>query len=523
VEERLALAADPLPPCRTVPDDAGLWVFCDARRDRYRRWEQALPAHPLQRLKSWLTPVRALAHALEALHRTGHVWLNFDPAEIEELPAPAGAEPRRLRFTNLDVRLFRRGACPASLGFNGKYAAPEVAGFHASDIGPATDVYHLAAFTYYALAGLLPHGLAGSGLEAIGHRLPPLRLFAPELPEGVAPVVARGLDADPARRYPTPAEFVAALADATRRAEDRRRWTGTVAWDAGGASEAGRSKTAVGRANEDHLRLRPFAAPPALLAAVADGISTCDVGTGALASLITTMVVEDLFDAGSSHDDFPARIGEACRASATRLLDWAIEKGYGDQLARGSDLMGTTLTAGWLEGRDLSLANLGDSRAYLVTDGWCEQLTVDADLASDLLLGGMPPEQVRELGVTGRALRACVGGCVPADGTVRILEESCHPVVSFWPLLPGDVVVLCTDGLVDEGYFLEPEAMAEIVRANRALPAADIARRLVEAADALQRLPSELDPEGFGDNVTCVVIKIESADDAEPRGAIPAS
>jgi hypothetical protein len=33
----------------------------------------------------------------------------------------------------------------------------------------------------------------------------------------------------------------------------------------------------------------------------------------------------------------------------------------------------------------------------------------------------------------------------------------------------------------------------------------------VEAADALQRLPSSAKPEGFGDNITCVVIKIEGS------------
>ena len=46
--------------------------------------------------------------------------------------------------------------------------------------------------------------------------------------------------------------------------------------------------------------------------------------------------------------------------------------------------MGTTLTVGWLEHHELSLSNLGDSRAYLITEHAIEQLTVDGDLASDL-------------------------------------------------------------------------------------------------------------------------------------------
>src|SRR5437667_3073751 len=116
--------------------------------------------------------------------------------------------------------------------------------------------------------------------------------------------------------------------------------------------------------------------------------------------------------------------------------------------------MGTTLTVGWLQGHELSVANLGDSRAYLITDKVVEQLTVDGDLASDLLARGAAPEEVRELGGMGRALRECIGGCITTEnGEVAVLIESCTPRISRWPLLPGDVIVLCTDGLVEEGYF----------------------------------------------------------------------
>src|SRR5262249_1743423 len=151
---------------------------------------------PLQRLHGLLGDVTALAYTLEQLHRHERVWLTFDPAAIED----AGATPsgqRLLRITNLDVRLFRRGEFPALLGFNARYAAPEVCAFRSADIGPATDVYHLAMFAYYWCAGLLPEGFFGTGLEAFEHRLPPLRPYAPDLPEGVIPAVMRGLAFDP--------------------------------------------------------------------------------------------------------------------------------------------------------------------------------------------------------------------------------------------------------------------------------------------------------------------------------------
>jgi len=170
--------------------------------------------------------------------------------------------------------------------------------------------------------------------------------------------------------------------------------------------------------------------------------------------------------------------------------------------------MGTTLTVGWLEGHELSLANLGDSRAYLVTDGWADQLTVDGDLGTELLARGAPPEQIMRMGIVARALRGCVGGCTLNEGRAEVLPESCVPSISRWPVVPGDVIVLCTDGLIEEGYFLEPEAMAELVRSNPTLSAEAMARRLVDAAEAIQRLPTPTEPEGFGDNITCIVIKI---------------
>jgi serine/threonine protein phosphatase PrpC len=225
--------------------------------------------------------------------------------------------------------------------------------------------------------------------------------------------------------------------------------------------------------------------------------------------MMTSIVVENAFAEACTHESFPGIITAATHRGSQGLLEWALAHDCQADLEAGKDLMGTTLTVGWIQGRELSLANLGDSRAYLITDHLFEQLTVDGDLASDLLARDAAPEEVRELGIMAKALRECVGGCITAeDGSVRILEESCTPRLSRWPLLPGDVLVLCTDGLVEEGFFLEPENVADIVRANKDRSAEELARILCEAADSLQRGPTILEPEGFGDNVSCVVVKI---------------
>jgi serine/threonine protein phosphatase PrpC len=138
-----------------------------------------------------------------------------------------------------------------------------------------------------------------------------------------------------------------------------------------------------------------------------------------------------------------------------------------------------------------------------------EQLTVDGDLASGMLANGVAPEGVRDIGPIGKALRQCIGGCTFTDtGEVAILEECRHPMVTHWPLAPGDILVLCSDGLVEEGAFLDPETLGELVTENSHLPAQELARLLAVAADDLHRLPSPLEPDGFGDNISCIVVKL---------------
>ena len=87
--------------------------------------------------------------------------------------------------------------------------------------------------------------------------------------------------------------------------------------------------------------------------------------------------------------------------------------------------MGSTLTVGWLQDHELSLANLGDSRAYLITADAIEQLTVDGDLASDLLSrGGVAAEVSGSSAATWPAPCANASAAAPRtqDGE---LDASC--------------------------------------------------------------------------------------------------
>lgn len=505
VEARQARQATPLPQIDILPASDGRWVVARASGRRATPWLQPPAATPLDELRRLVAFTEALARMLADLRAAGLQWLTFDPAELEY-----GPDGVSLRITNLDLQAVVLGECPPTLRLNPQFAPPEVCRFNSAAVGPATDVYHLALLAYYWVARLLPGGFLGKGLEAFDHCIPPLRIYAPALAPGIAPVIERALAVDPGQRPADAVEFCRQLRDAIDQAAVRLLSTAELSWDIGGHTRTGRTKESIRRPNEDAVFARQFTDPDRALVAVADGITTCDVGTGALASVLTCLALENCFTAAASAPDFETLLTQACQRAAGNLLEWAIDKGHAAKLRAGGDLMGTTLTAGWLEGNWLEVGNLGDSRVYLVNSLGAEQLTVDGDLGSALLSAGSPPENVVALGPMARALRECVGGCdVTPAGELTLAQQHNQPTMQRWPLLPGDIVILATDGLVEEGLFLAPADLLRIARERPERTAQELAVALADAADARQRLPSPAEPDGAGDNIGCVVIKIE--------------
>lgn len=506
LEERNRFALDVLPACQTVQGEGGLWLVVGTTGHHVEPWKD-LPSEPiLEELRRMLRHVEGIATALEELHEHDLVWLNFDPLELEQVPTDA--ETPCFRITNLDLELFPAGYLPERLKIKGAFTAPEISRGLADEIGPRTNVFQLALYCYYWLSRRLPAGLPGAGLDAFGFQMPSLRTFAPDLPPGLTAVIQKGLSQEPSQRHATPSAFASALADAVSRIEKRWQQRDPLTWEIGVDTRTGRAKTAISGVNEDSVLVKEYAEPRRALVAVADGITTCDVGSGALASSMTLDLLEQFFGNDAQGEMFGAHITMACDQAARNLLDWAIDQGNEADLRAGQDLMGTTLCVGWLQGYTLQIANIGDSRAYLIQHKTIEQLTVDGDLASGLLAAGSPPEQIRELGGLAKALRECVGGChVSPRGDLQPLPE-CYPSLSRFPLMPGDTVILCTDGLVEEGAFLEPQQILNLVRHNQQLSALELARLLVSQADAMQRLPSASEPDGFGDNISCIVIRV---------------
>ena len=150
-------------------------------------------------------------------------------------------------------------------------------------------------------------------------------------------MLARGLAYDPQERFADPAALCHALNRAIDRADQRNRTTRPVSWEIGSHSRVGRAKEALDRANEDAVLTRTFDNPGRAFAVVADGITMCDVGTGALASLLTCLALDNTIDENCTAETFEPLLMQACRRASENLLTWAVERKQLDTLREGGD------------------------------------------------------------------------------------------------------------------------------------------------------------------------------------------
>lgn len=143
--------------------------------------------------------------------------------------------------------------------------------------------------------------------------------------------------------------------------------------------------------------------------------------------------------------------------------------------------MGTTLVCACIEGSRVLIGNVGDSRAYLIREGACQQITLDHSLLDEQVRNGvMTPEMA-----ASSHLQSVITRAIGAGDTVE-------PDLFAAELLPEDMLLLTSDGLT---RYVQADEIASIASASVELPA--ICQSLVECAK--QR--------GGADNITCMVLR----------------
>ncbi len=220
---------------------------------------------------------------------------------------------------------------------------------------------------------------------------------------------------------------------------------------------------------------------------VADGMG--GAAAGELASTMASGEILDYLrrvwrlDAAPSGQLFARRIREALEHANRHLHEYATAHPE----VRG---MGTTATAAGVVGQELYVAQIGDSRAYLVRDGTATQLTRDQSLTQRLVEAGELTEEEAEASERRNIILQALG----PDEQVRV-------DVSHQVLRRGDVLVLCSDGLTST---VKRQEIAEVVGRD-----ADLER-------ACRELIAMANDRGGPDNITTVVARFDGPGLAEP-------
>lgn len=144
--------------------------------------------------------------------------------------------------------------------------------------------------------------------------------------------------------------------------------------------------------------------------------------------------------------------------------------------------MGSTIVVALLSGDEAYLANAGDSPAYLVRDGAAEQLTRDHGLVAEQVEAGILTPEDAEHHPFRHILTRCLG-------VEEQVEAEVYPARA---LQPGDLLVLCSDGLTEH---VSKQEVAQYATDDD--PAA-VAQGLVDLANA----------RGGHDNITVVVARV---------------
>ena len=238
--------------------------------------------------------------------------------------------------------------------------------------------------------------------------------------------------------------------------------------------------------NEDSVAFDE-AARVGVLADGMGGYNAGEVASGMATAFLKTELARWLTQAGDlAPPDQIRRALEICVANANRSV---FNASHSNPQYFG---MGTTLVVALFQNSTLILGHIGDSRCYRVRGGVMLQITKDHSLLQEQIDAGLLTPQQAALSPNKNLVTRALG----VEDSV-LLELSEHQV------LPGDVYLMCSDGLSD---MIEDAMIAKILQ--NGLPLEQMAQQLVSLANA----------NGGRDNITVLLTQAVVA--VEKRGLI---
>lgn len=212
-----------------------------------------------------------------------------------------------------------------------------------------------------------------------------------------------------------------------------------------------------------------------LVLAVADGVGGGPGGD--VASQLAVRLFPEFLAARLRADGntslTPDHLSEAVLAAHDRV----VHSGGPDSPHAG---MATTLTA-WVSGGDGAwLVQVGDSRCYRLRDGELTRLSADQTLAQDLLDDGTISDLNAVADIYHNTLTSTVGG------------HTSRPVVTRLDRAPGDVVLICSDGITKH---VDDERLAHLLQAP------------MSVAETLSVIFEAVLEDGATDNLTAIIAR----------------
>jgi protein phosphatase len=258
----------------------------------------------------------------------------------------------------------------------------------------------------------------------------------------------------------------------------------------------------TGKSNEDRYAIAAFRLDnegntPSVFAIVADGVGGHKAGEIAAEIAVNTI----------SH-----AIAMSDGANPQETLEYAIIQA-GDAIQRQSAKkedqrgMGSTCACAWVIGERLYTASVGDSRIYLLRNGFIQQTTIDHTWVQEALEHGIiKPEQARNH-PRSHIIRRYLGSknAVIPDLRLKLApEETDEEAITNQGLhlFPGDQLLLCSDGLSD--LVKDDEIQNSLLS--------------TELTQALSNLVDMANERGGHDNITALALKVPVPDETPATG-----
>jgi PPM family protein phosphatase len=212
-------------------------------------------------------------------------------------------------------------------------------------------------------------------------------------------------------------------------------------------------------------------------------LGVCDGMGGAAAGEVASQLAVDIIyeklsegDAPRNHDDLARRLVNAVEEAGGRIFGEA----RADRTRRG---MGTTATIAALLDKRLFVAQVGDSRAYVLRGDKLVQVSRDQSLVNQLIEAGQLTEEEAETFEHNNII-------LQALGTAETVQVD----LTYVDLRKGDTLLVCSDGL---SGMVRADEMREVLLTHR------------DPFDACKELVDRANRAGGHDNITVIVAVFE--------------